>query len=451
VALIHSVTVALPSSAAVETAAELPLERAAAASRAERILSIDALRGLVMFTMIYVNDIAGAGEKVPDWMVHFSDRHKDGVSGMTFVDLVFPAFLFIVGMSIPFALGSRLKKGEAWWKILGHVLIRAASLLMLGILMVNGESGPSKEKMGWTPTRWHALMFAASILAFCSITLPPRIWGGLAKRWERPARFVTIGLRVLGFATLAFLAFAYRDRRDHRIITLSPFSIRTEWYGILGLIGWAYLAGAICYLLFRNHRTALLACVAIMTAFFAADHKGFFNHFFMTRIVDMGGTLGSQAAITVAGVMLATILVTSDTATVWSRVRFTLLFCLGFAFAAIVATPLFGISKNDATPAWCLWSSCITAALWLLLYLIGDVARAWWLIWPLAVAGSNVLLAYLISEGMESWLSILHLGDWYERLAEPDLQHAIIRSASCAAVILMMSALLNAVGFRLRL
>jgi hypothetical protein len=171
----------------------------------------------------------------------------------------------------------------------------------------------------------------------------------------------------------------------------------------------------------------------------------------MTRIVDMGGTLGSQAAITVAGVMLATILITSDTATAWSRVRFTLLFCLGFAFAAFVATPFFGISKNDATPAWCLWSSCITAALWLLLYLIGDVARAWWLIWPLAIAGSNVLLAYLISEGMGSWLSILHLGDWYDRLAEPDLQHAIIRSASCAAVILAVSALLNAVGFRLRL
>jgi hypothetical protein len=58
-----------------------------------RITSIDALRGFVMFMMIYVNDLAGAGKIVPDWMVHFSDRHRGG-SGMTFVDLVFPAFLF---------------------------------------------------------------------------------------------------------------------------------------------------------------------------------------------------------------------------------------------------------------------------------------------------------------------------------------------------------------------
>ena len=92
-----------------------------------------------MFTMIYVNDLAGAGKIVPDWMVHFSDRHHGG-SGMTFVDLVFPAFLFIVGMSIPFALGSRMSKGEPLWKTLLHVVARTLSLLFIGILMVNDES-----------------------------------------------------------------------------------------------------------------------------------------------------------------------------------------------------------------------------------------------------------------------------------------------------------------------
>src|SRR5262249_14866698 len=163
-------------------------------------------------------------------------------------DLVFPAFLFIVGMSIPFALRSRLARGEAWWKILGHVAIRAAALLMLGILMVNSESGPDTKMMGWTRTKWHALMYASAICAFCSSTLPPRIWGTLATRWARPVRYLNIGLRVLGLATLIFLAFCYRDRHDHRIITLSPFAIRTEWYGILGLIGWAYLEASIVYL-----------------------------------------------------------------------------------------------------------------------------------------------------------------------------------------------------------
>ena len=101
-----------------------------------RITSIDALRGFVMFMMIFVNDLAGAGKIVPDWMVHFSDRHRGG-SGMTFVDLVFPAFLFIVGMSVPLALGGRLAKGQPVWKTLGHVTLRTISLLFIGILMVH--------------------------------------------------------------------------------------------------------------------------------------------------------------------------------------------------------------------------------------------------------------------------------------------------------------------------
>src|SRR5215472_12747911 len=139
---------------------------------APRITSIDALRGFVMFTMIFVNDLAGAPRAlVPDWMVHFSDRHRGG-SGMTFVDLVFPGFLFIVGMSIPFALGSRLNKGEPVWKIFSHVLVRTVSLLALGILMVHET--PDSGKLGWSGTLWVALMFTSAIFAFCSIRVEVR-------------------------------------------------------------------------------------------------------------------------------------------------------------------------------------------------------------------------------------------------------------------------------------
>src|SRR3954469_18243968 len=103
-----------------------------------RITSIDALRGLVMFLMIFVNDIAGAPH-APWWMQHYSE-HSEG-SGMTFVDLVFPAFLFIVGMSIPFGLGARLARGQPVRRIVAHVVLRTLSLLAIGILMVNSEAG----------------------------------------------------------------------------------------------------------------------------------------------------------------------------------------------------------------------------------------------------------------------------------------------------------------------
>src|SRR5204863_2604515 len=110
-----------------------------------RALSVDVLRGLVMFTMVFVNDVHGPG--VPAWMKHFH-----GKSGMTFVDVVFPAFLFIVGVSLPLALGSRLRRGEPLWKILAHVGLRTLSLLFIGILMVNET--PDSAQMGWSGTLW---------------------------------------------------------------------------------------------------------------------------------------------------------------------------------------------------------------------------------------------------------------------------------------------------------
>ena len=295
-----------------------------------------------MFTMIFVNDLAGAPRQlVPDWMVHFSDRHRGG-SGMTFVDLVFPGFLFIVGMSIPFALGSRMNKGERVWKTLLHILIRTISLLALGIMMVHET--PDSGKLGWSGTLWVALMFTSAILAFCSIS-----WPGKTTSPERNRTFhvLTIILRSLGMAALVYLAIVFVGRKDQHILTLSPFSISTSWYGILGLIGWAYFAAAILYVGFRNNRIALLASVALMTCFYAAGRKGFFDNFWPNHIVDLGGTLGSQAAITVAGLMLGTILVTPETRAHWPRIKFTLWFVAGFAFAALLTTSLYGISKNN--------------------------------------------------------------------------------------------------------
>jgi hypothetical protein len=70
---------------------------------------------------------------------------------------------------------------------------------------------------------------------------------------------------------------------------------------------------------------------------------------------------------------------------------------------------------------------------------------------PLAFAGGNVLLAYLISEMLPSTIELFHGDDWYAGLAQPDLVHAVARSAGCGAVVLVISALLNRAGFRLTL
>jgi heparan-alpha-glucosaminide N-acetyltransferase len=432
------------------SAASLPLSYASPttldARPAARATSIDALRGFIMFAMIFVNDIASAPRDiVPWWMEHY---HPEG-NGMTFVDLVFPAFLFIVGMSIPFALGARIARGEPLWKTMLHVVTRTLSLLVIGIMMVNGPPAPGKSS--WNPSLWRTLMFVCAILAFS--TLSPRRRTGTTNdkpQWS-VLRITSLALRIVGFVGLVALAFAFRSRKGNAIIELSPFKIYTRWYGILGLIGWAYLMGSIVYLAFRTRRTAIVGCMALLFCLYAADKGNMFKGWPLREHVSIGIMLGSHAAITVAGLLLASILITPQTSGVASRSMFALWFIAGCSIAALLLYPLYGINKNNATPSWCLWACAITAALWLIFYYLADVLPLRFLTKPFAIAGQNVLLAYLLSNLLDPLLDVIHLDAWYDRLAEPNLAHAVARSVGCAVVILTITAILNRLGFRLKL
>src|SRR5450432_3766765 len=100
-----------------------------------RIASIDILRALTMLLMIFVNDL-GTLHGIPGWLEHV----KRGADGMGLADVVFPAFLFIVGLSLPFAVDNRRKKGDTEWQLVKHVLARTFALLVMGVFFVNGET-----------------------------------------------------------------------------------------------------------------------------------------------------------------------------------------------------------------------------------------------------------------------------------------------------------------------
>jgi len=396
-----------------------------------------------MFMMIFVNDLSGAGKVVPDWMVHFSDRHRGG-SGMTFVDLVFPAFLFIVGMSIPFALGGRFAKNHSFPSICGHVAIRTLSLLTIGILMVHET--PDTAELGWSGNWWCVLMYLAAMAAFCSVTPPSSVSGSLPKLRQNIHFFG----RLIGIAMLFWLAFVFRGANGQRIVTLSPLALNTSWYGILGLIGWAYLVASFVFLAFRGNRSATLGCMVLLLCLFAADRKGLFEGFWLNHIVGIGGTLGSLPSIAVCGLLLGSLLNATDMTSLKNRTVFTFWMVMGCAAAALLLEGSYGISKNSATPSWCLWACAITATLWYVFYLISDVRPLPLISRPLAVAGQNVLLAYLLSEMLPSFLEALRLSNGYDHLAV-NLPGAIARSVLCGVLILLISTGLNRIGFRLRL
>ena len=58
--------------------------------------------------MTFVNYLAGV-KHIPAWAKHMPEK----ADGYTFVDVVFPAFLFIVGVALPLALHKRMALGES--------------------------------------------------------------------------------------------------------------------------------------------------------------------------------------------------------------------------------------------------------------------------------------------------------------------------------------------------
>jgi predicted acyltransferase len=92
-----------------------------------RILSIDVFRGLTMMAMILVNN-PGTWEHVYPVLRH-AHWH-----GCTPTDLIFPFFLFIVGMAIPFALGKRRQSGQPKRGIITKIIKRSVLIFALGLL-----------------------------------------------------------------------------------------------------------------------------------------------------------------------------------------------------------------------------------------------------------------------------------------------------------------------------
>ena len=110
----------------------------------KRVVSIDILRGLTMLLMIFVNDLAGV-HGLPWWNYHLPAE----VNGMTYVDMVFPTFLFIVGLSLPLAINRRLNSDSSLPQLWIHILSRTAGLLVLGIALANADACTSMPSNLW--------------------------------------------------------------------------------------------------------------------------------------------------------------------------------------------------------------------------------------------------------------------------------------------------------------
>jgi predicted acyltransferase len=104
-----------------------------------RLASIDALRGFDMFWLMQDETglVLAAALHLPFQAVLAKEFDHTPWVGFTFWDLIAPLFLFIVGLSLPLAIQSRLRRHESRKTILFHILRRTALLVVLG-LVLNG-------------------------------------------------------------------------------------------------------------------------------------------------------------------------------------------------------------------------------------------------------------------------------------------------------------------------
>ena len=113
---------------------------------AKRLVSLDAYRGMIMICLISVGFGLPAFKGHP-WLGFLADqvRHVPW-EGLTFWDLIQPAFMFMVGMAMPFAYAKRISMGLSHNRIFGHVVYRALMLIVIANIIGSihrGEPGLS--------------------------------------------------------------------------------------------------------------------------------------------------------------------------------------------------------------------------------------------------------------------------------------------------------------------
>ena len=342
----------------------------------QRIHSIDIFRGLTIFLMVFVNDLAGVSG-IPMWMKHVPAN----VDGMTFVDVVFPAFLFIVGMAIPFAVSNREQKSKSSIKFWQHVFIRTFGLLVLGVYMVNSEEMNADETL--IPKRlWSAALYIAAIL----------IWNRYPKNEEKRKNYLFTALQILGVVILMVLAFTYRKGEGDQLSGMTP-----SWWGILGLIGWAYLISVFLYKISKAQLAKMIGLFLLVFGFLLVLRSGFTDLPILLKWFQNQSGHITHTILVLSGILCSMILAQDG---LKENAHLKMSMMLGFGLVLLIggyfSQPFGGVSKIAATPSWALYSAAICCFLFPLIYWLVDIKEV--KNWSnfLKPAGKNPLLTYIL-------------------------------------------------------
>jgi predicted acyltransferase len=332
------------------------------------------MRGLTLVLMLFVNDLNM--NVAPAWLGH---RAFD-FDGMGLADWVFPGFLFIVGMAIPFAFSKRFSSGQSNYDISRHILTRSLSLIVIGVLMLNiGRVNP--ELTGINKNLWALLMYLGIFL----------FWNDYPDKENK--FFTIIALKFTGLAIFVFLIFKFRSGQFE-----NNGSLVTSWWGILGLIGWGYLVSAFTYVLCRDSilKTSLFA-LFFLAMNMLSDLKllGFLDPLkpVFGIIID-----GNVPFIVLSGLIGGLIIKKIPVIDFKKVIPIVIGLGVLYIISGFILRKWFIISKIQATPSWGMICSGISFLVFILLYWIIDVRHK--IRWAsfLQPAEENSLTTYIATD-----------------------------------------------------
>jgi heparan-alpha-glucosaminide N-acetyltransferase len=388
-----------------------------------RIASIDIFRGLTVLVMVFVDNLDFV-KGLPWWTYHM----PRGSNGMTYVDMVFPAFLFVMGMSIPLAVERRVAAGDSVGQIWVHNVERSLSLVVLGLFIANAPQ-VDLQHAGISAAWW-------AILGFVGIAL---FWG-VHRSPSANERLHRI-MKYAGLLILAGLFVSFRRLTPEGHVAWLDFS---DWE-ILGLLGWAYLLVSSLYLLLKKNRVALTASLVLLSGLNALSTMGWLG--WLRRVPPYAQPFeAGLSSITLAGLIACLIIIEGKIARTF---RAKLVWAAGYALilagAARLVAPL-GISKLRDTPAWCLYCAAANTIVLLFLYRIADIGSTTARAKFLQAVGANALLAYMLAY-------IAYFNSTLFRLTADGTEgwYGVTRALLFAALVLAITIVLTRFKFRLRL
>lgn len=364
----------------------------------QRNVAIDIFRALTMFLMIFVNDLWTI-TNYPGWLGHAAyDQDMLGLA-----DIVFPCFLFVVGMSIPFAIERRFRKGYSGVSTVGHILTRSLALLLMGVFIVNTESGIATNA-GMTLPIFRILMVTGFFL----------VWMIYPKSETINSKRCQLLLKGVGICLLIALAIIFRDPEG------GVFQAR--WWGILGLIGWTYLICAFIYLFTRDRLKYLLPvwtifviiCILKSTmrdSYMILDlpHENFLDEFLRILHTDKGGL----PAFTMGGIIFSLITTKYIHANNNRKTGFILSTIALLLIAGFISHQFWIVSKLQETPPWIFFCTAIAIGIYATIYWLTEKGKAHWFN-IIKTAGTATLTCYLVPYVIYSLSSIIgiKLPEW---------------------------------------